>query len=101
MEVLVVVGGFPVYGSYKGIIQSWGNKAVQERYGAIIFGIFHGKLDVGVYRVDVLEELVTIYHLLDDKGVIHISKPRPGRTGGRADGFGFKLFHETGLQLGA
>ena len=47
-----------------------------------------------VYGVDVLEELMAMFCLLDDKGIIHIPKPKLGWTGGRADGLGFKLLHE-------
>ena len=58
LEVLVSVGGFSVYRSYKGIVESLGNKHVQEGYATIIFSFFHGKLDGGFYRVDLWEELV-------------------------------------------
>ena len=32
-----------------------------------------------------------MFSLLDDKGVIHIPKPKPGWIWGMADGFGLKL----------
>ena len=51
-------------------------------------------MDMEVYVIDVLGELVAVFSLLDDKGVVHLPKPKPGWIGGRADGFGFKLFHE-------
>ena len=35
-----------------------------------------------------------MFCLVDDKGVIHIFKPKPWWIGSSADGFGFKLFHE-------
>ena len=54
-----------MYRSCKGIVGSWGNKCFQEEYGTIVFDIFYGKLDVGVYRVDVLEELVDMFSLLE------------------------------------
>ena len=44
-------------------------------------GIFCGELDVGVNRADVLEEMVTMFRLLDDEGVIRIPKPEPGWMG--------------------
>ena len=47
--------------------------------------------------VDVLEELMAMFCLLDDKGVIDVSKPKPGWIGGSADGLRFKLFH---VQIG-
>ena len=59
-----------------------------------MFGIFHGELHMGVYGINVLEELVAMFGLLDNKGVIHISKLKPGWIRVRADGFGFKLLHE-------
>ena len=48
MEELLCVDWFPAYGYYMGIVGSQGNKGVQEGYGTIVFGIFCGKLDVGV-----------------------------------------------------
>ena len=94
MEVLVHVGEFPINRCYKCVVRSWGNKDVPERYGTIVFGIFLAELDVGVNRVGVLEELVTMFTLLDDEGVIHIPKPESGCMGDGADGFSFRLFHE-------
>ena len=46
----------------------------------------------GVY---VLKELLAVFCLLEDKGVIHIPEPKPG-VGGGADGLSFNLFHEQG-----
>ena len=40
-----------------------------------------GELDVWVSGVDVLQGLVTVLCLLDNKGVIHILKPQPGPMG--------------------
>ena len=44
--------------------------------------------------VNLLEEMLAMFCLLGDKGVIHIPEPKPGWIGCVADGFGFKLFHE-------
>ena len=52
------------------------------------------KLDVRVNGIDVLEEMIALFSLCDDKGVIHISKSKPGWIWDSTDGFGFKLFHE-------
>ena len=49
---------------------------------------------MGIYGIDMLEELVAVFCLLDDKGAIYILNPKPGWIGDRANGFGFKLFHE-------
>ena len=57
-------------------------------------GIFCSTQYVSVYGIDMLEELVAILCLSDDKGAIHIPNPKPGWIGSRADGFGLKLFHE-------
>ena len=35
-------------------------------------------------------ELLAVFHLLDDQGVIHIPKSKPGWIGGSPDGFGFR-----------
>ena len=72
------VGGVPMNRCYEGVIGPHGYKGVQNRYETIIFGDFHGDLDVGINRVHVLEELVTMFSLLDDKSVIHILKIEPG-----------------------
>ena len=49
-------------------------------------------MNVGVNIVVVLEELVNMFSLLHEKGVMYIPKPKPGWMGGRADGSSFKLF---------
>ena len=41
-----------------------------------------GELDVLVNGVNVFQELFTISCFLDDKGVIHILKPKPRWIGG-------------------
>ena len=51
------------------------------RYGTILLGVLSSKLDVWVQEVDVLEELMTVFCLLDDNGVIHIPEPHVGRVG--------------------
>ena len=93
-EVLVHVDGFPVNKCFEGVIEYWGKKGVQERYGTIIFWIFHAELDVRINGVDLLEVLVNMFSLLDDRSVIHVHKPESGWIWGKADGFDFKLFHE-------
>ena len=40
---------------------------VQEGYGTIFFGIYHSKLYIGIYGVDMLEELVAMFCLLVTK----------------------------------
>ena len=62
--------GFPIYRCYEGIVGSQANKDTQERYGTIIFGIFYFVVYVGVNRADVLDDLTTVFTLLDDKCVI-------------------------------
>ena len=70
--VLVCVVGVPINRCYDGVVGFWVNKGVQEMYGTIVSGSFCGELDVRInsLRVDVLEELVTMFSLLDDKSVI-------------------------------
>ena len=93
-EVLVCMGGFAMHRSCKCIIWSHGNKSFQEGKRTIVLWVSHGKLNVRVNGINVLEELITMFSLLDDKGVIHIRKPKPGWIRVSADGFGFKLFHK-------
>ena len=42
---------------------------------------FHCKPEMRIYGIDVLEELVTVFSLLDDEGVFHVLKPEPGWIG--------------------
>ena len=49
------------------------------------------ELYVGVKEIEVGEELLGVFCLVDDKGVIHIPEPYPWRIGGGADGSGFKV----------
>ena len=46
------------------------------------FGVLNSKLNIGSWGVDVLEELMTVFWLLDDKDAIHKLKPQVGRMGG-------------------
>ena len=48
----------------------------------------------GVKGITVVEELLGVFCLVDDKGVIHIPKPSPGRMMGDADRSSFKVLHE-------
>ena len=62
-----------------------------------------GKPNMLFTGVDVLQKLVTVFCLLDDKGAIDIPEPQPRCFGGLVDNLGLKLFHEqagTGLHLG-
>ena len=52
------------------------------------------ELNMGIKRIKVVEELLGVFLLVDDKGVIHIPEWDPGRVGGSADGSGFKVLHE-------
>ena len=36
---------------------------------------------MGILEIYVLEELMTMFYLLDDKGVIHKPEPQAGRVG--------------------
>ena len=47
-----------------------------------------------VNGINILKELLAMFYLLDDKGVIHIPEPKLGWIRSSADSLGFKLFHE-------
>ena len=49
------------------------------------------ELYVWVEGMKVGEILLGMLCLVDDKGVIHVLKPDPGRIGGGADGSGFEI----------
>ena len=59
----------------------WGRLECQGGNRAIVLGILHGELDLRVTGIDVLEELIAMFNLLDDKDVIHIPKSKPGWIG--------------------
>ena len=44
--------------------------------------------------INVLKELLAVFYLLNDKGVIYIPKPKPGWIGSIADGLALKLLYE-------
>ena len=75
VNVLICVGWFSTYWCCGSVVGSSGDKGVQERYGTIFFGVSCGELDVWVQGVDVLEELRTMFCLLDDKGFTQIPEP--------------------------
>ena len=52
-----------------------GHQCFQKGNGTIFFRVLHSELDMGVLGVDMLEELVTVFYMFSDKGVIH--KPEP------------------------
>ena len=74
-EVQVSVGGFSVHPYCKTSIFFWFDDSVQKRYGAIFFCLLHSKLDGNIYCVDVLEELLLIFLLLYNPGIINIPSP--------------------------
>ena len=44
-------------------------------------GVFSSRLDIGVFGVDLLEEMMTVFCLLDNKGVIHKPESQVGGWG--------------------
>ena len=58
--------------NYPSFLTNGGNKGIQERSGSILTEVFHYELDVWILRIDVLEELVTMFCLLDDESVIYV-----------------------------
>ena len=75
-------GWFFLYTEVGVLFGPGGMKSDQEGNRAIVLGIFCGKLEMRVNGIDVLGELSGMFSLLGDKGVIHISKPKPGWIGG-------------------
>ena len=49
---------------------------------------------MGVLVVNVLEKILAVFCLADDKDVIHKPKPHGRGVGKGLEGFDFKLFHE-------
>ena len=75
LQVLVHVCGFPVYSNRQlNIILQFYN-GVQEGDGTILLVVLHCKLYSQLNTVDVLKEVLFIFFLLDNKGVIHIPLP--------------------------
>ena len=54
-----------------------------------------------VNGVDMLQEMVAVFCILDDKGVIQIPKPQPRWVGGLVEGLDVELFHEQVCYNGA
>ena len=75
------MGGYAINCSCKGGVGTQGHSGVKKGYGTIFLGVLNGKLDMGVLRVDVLEELMTVFCLLDYKGVMHKPDPQVGKRG--------------------
>ena len=57
------------------LLGPWDTKVSRKGMKPSSLGFLSSELDVGVLGVDMLEELVTMFCLLDDKGVTH--KPEP------------------------
>ena len=94
MEVLSVWLGFLYTEDIWVLFWSWRDSGVQERDGAIVLVIFHGELEMWVNGINVMEELLAMFYLLDDTGVIFIPESKRGWIGGSADGMGFKFLNE-------
>ena len=52
----------------------------------------HSKLDGWAHLVDMFQEVLIMFFLLDDKGAIHIFQPKSGGSGSTESHL-FKLFH--------
>ena len=52
------------------------------------------KLYVGVKGIKVGEKMLGVFCLVDDKGVILVPNPYPGRIGANTNGSGLEVLHE-------
>ena len=75
------MGRFPVHSNGQTTIFLWLYNGVQEGDGTILLIVLHCKFYGRVNTVNVLEEVLFIDFLVDDKGVIHKPVPEPGRWG--------------------
>ena len=73
VEVLVHMGGFPVYRGCTCVIGSWRNWSVKKGKEPLSLGFSMVNWIWVSMDIIVLEELVTMFSLLDDKGVILIT----------------------------
>ena len=53
------------------------------------------------WLIAVLEELMAMFYMLDDRSIIHIPKPKLGWTGSSAHSLGFEPFHDQVSYMGA
>ena len=73
--------GFPVHNYEQSTISLWFDNSVQEGDGPILLLVLYCKPYSRVNTVNVLKEALFVGFLVDDKGVIHIPAPEPGRWG--------------------
>ena len=81
LKVLVCMSGFPVHSNGYTSINHWFYDGVQEGDGTILIVVFHCKFNSRVNTVNVLKEVLFVDFLVDDKGVIYKSAPKPGGGG--------------------
>ena len=93
VQVLISVCWFSVDCSLKCAVGPWCDLGVQEGKKPTLIWFHHCELYVRVLCVDVVKKLLTVFCLLDDKGVIHKPEPQVG-GGGSVEVFDFKYFHE-------
>ena len=75
------MSGFPVHSNGQTTINLWFYSGIQEGDGTILLTVFHCKFYGRVNIIDVLEEVIFVNFLVDDKGVIHKPAPEPGGGG--------------------
>ena len=73
--------GFPVYSYGERTINLWFDNSVLEGDGPILLVVLHSKPYGRINTVNMLKEALLVGFLVDDKGVIQIPVPEPGREG--------------------
>ena len=71
MQILISVCWLSVNCSDKSVVWTWCDLDVQEGKKAILIWFLHCELYLWILCVDVMQELLTVFYLLDDKSVIN------------------------------
>ena len=93
LQVQISMGWFSVYFCTQTAIWAWCDQGVLKRHGPITSAVFHGGLNLLIYRGDVTDEAVFLCHLDDYKCIINKSSPQMGGMCCCADGLFFKGLH--------
>ena len=86
--------GFLYTETFRVLLSQWETRLSRKGMELLSLGFSVVNGYMWVRGIDMLEELLGMFCLLDDKGVIHIPESQPWWIGGSGDGLAFKLFHK-------
>ena len=83
LQVLLSMDGFAVNCNREGMVCLQCDQGIREEDSPIVLVAFDCELYFWIYTADMIQKYLYIGLLLDDKSVIHIPEPMPGRVGGQ------------------